>query len=184
MKLLGWGVGVATLLATGAYLFVYIYRWEWHRALLVGVLFLAALLALATGLVLRRIGRLEQALRSPGRPAEVPGAVLRRLREAPVQTPPFPWLRPQSLERTSVFIPILLGGGVVVSALAWLVERVAGSSARQGVEAELAGELAAVAYPSGPLVPPEAELLAGDVAVDDPRLRLLLGSAVHAGGHR
>ena len=184
MRLLGWVVGVATLLATGAYLFVYIYRWEWHRALLVGVLFLAALLALATGLVLRRIGRLEQALRSPARPGGASDPVLRRLHEAPVQARPFPWLRPESLEQTHVFIPILLGGGVVVSALAWLVERIAGSSAREGVEAELAGELEGIAYPRAPLVPSGAELLAGDVDVDDPRLRLLLGPAVLAEGRR
>jgi hypothetical protein len=184
VKLLGWVIGVVTLLATGAYLFVYIYRWEWHRALLVGVLFLAAMLALGTGLVLRRLGRLEQSLRSTQSPAGASDAVLRRLREAPGESRPFPWLRPESLEQTHVFIPILLGGGVVVSALAWLVERVAGSSAREGVETELAGELTVIGYPAAPLVPTDAELLAGDGAVDDPRLRLLLGPAGQARGRR
>ena len=175
MKKLAWLVGGATLLATGGYLFVYIYRWEWHRALLVGVLFLAALLALATGLVLRRLSQLEQRLDAA--PTAAPDQVLRRLREAPVETRPFPWLSPDSLQQTHVFIPILLGGGVVVSALAWLMERVAGSSARQGVEAELAAELGAICYPTSPLVPTEAELLAGDGVRDDPNLRLLLGPA-------
>ena len=172
MKQLSWLIGVLSLLGTGGYLFVYVYRWEWHRALLVGVLFLACLVALGVALVLRRLNRLEQQLAAAPRT----DLVRRRLREAPVETRPFPWLRADALESTHVFIPILLGGGVVVSAVAWAVERVAGSSARAGVEAELATELGAVAYPDDPLVPDDAELLAGDEAgTPDRDLRLLLG---------
>jgi hypothetical protein len=176
VKSLSWLVGAGTLLGTGAYLFVYVYRWEWHRALLVGVLFLACLLVLATAVLLRRLNRLER--RVVGAPAAHDDAELvrQRLREAPLRTRPFPWLAPEALERTHVFIPILLGGGVIVSAIAWIVERLAGSSARAGVEAELADELAAVAYPDMPLVPSDAELLAADKAgTPDPRLQLLLG---------
>lgn len=182
MKQLSWAVGVLTLLATGGYLFVYIYRWEWHRALLVGVLFLAALVALATALVLRRLGRLAQQVTSDARAPSGTGEVLQRLREAPVDRPAFPWLKADdALDRTHVFIPILLGGGVVVSAVAWLVERVAGQSARAGVEAELAGELEGIVFPRTALVPTDSELLAcDDEFSDDPQLRLLLGPASHA----
>lgn len=175
MKALSWVVGVATLLATGGYLFVYVYRWEWHRALLVGVLFLACLVVLAAAVVLRRLSRMERCLAALS-PEPTGSLVRQRLRDAPRSARPFPWLGAEALDRTHVFIPILLGGGVIVSALAWLVERVAGSSARAGVEAELSGELAAVAYPEEPLVPSEAELLAADEAgTTDQRLRLLLG---------
>lgn len=179
MRVVSWVVGVVTLLATGTYLFVYIYRWEWHRALLVGVLFLGCLVALTGALVLRRLAALEQRLTASA-PRSDTERVLRRLSEAPVDSAPFPWLTPDRLGQTHVFIPVLLGGGIVVSALAWLVERVAGRSARAGVEAELADELHGIAFPVAPLVPTDGELLAVDAAfADDPRLRLLLGPAAH-----
>lgn len=180
MKQLSWLVGIVTLLATGGYLFVYIYRWEWHRAVLVGVLFLGALVAFMAALVLRRLARLEQRLGGGGLAPAKDEQVLRRLRDAPVDRIPFVWLKPESLDRTHVFIPILLGGGVVVSAVAWLVERIGGQSARAGVEAEVAEQLGRIAYPETALVPTEAELLACDDAfTDDPQLRLLIGPAAH-----
>jgi hypothetical protein len=181
MRVLSWAVGVVTLLATGGYLFVYIYRWEWHRALLVGMLFLATLVALSAALVLRRPGAVERRLSAPvGAPDAA--LVLRRLQQAPASQRPFPWLGPQHLDRTNIFIPVLLGGGLVVSAVAWLVERLAGHSARAGIEDELAGQLHLVAFPSAPLVATEAELLAADDdCADDPLQRLLLGPSA-AGG--
>jgi hypothetical protein len=180
MKSLSWAVGGLTLLATGGYLFTYIYRWEWHRALLVGVLFLGILIALGTALVLRRLAALQRQLAAGPGSGAGDEDVLHRLRQAPQESAPFPWLKRDSLERTSIFIPILLGGGVVVSAVAWLVERLAGSSARAGVEAEVAGELRSIAFPRTALVPTDAELLACDDAfTDDPQLRLLLGPATH-----
>ena len=181
MRKLSWLIGVVALIASGAYLFVYIYRWEWHRALLVGVLFVATLVGLCTALVMRRLTALEQQTRSTGSHQPAPGA-LERLRAAPVETRPFPWLAPEALDRTSIFIPVLLGGGFVVSGMAWLVERVAGRSARAGVEEELAVELQAIAFPATSLVPTDAELLAGgDDCVDDAALRVLLGPAATRG---
>lgn len=187
MKRFGWAAATATLLGTGGYLLVYVYRWEWHRALLVGVLFLAALVAASTVLLLQRLTRLEQRFAAPPAPGPGPSdpsdpaaLVRRRLHEAPVDARPFPWLRPEQLQRTSIFIPVLLGGGIVVSALAWALERVAGRSARAGVEAELAAQLPRLAFPQRPLVPTEAELLAspdGRGTGPDDDLRLLLGPA-------
>ena len=177
MKKLSWLIGVVALIASGAYLFVYIYRWEWHRALLVGVLFVATLVGLCTGLVMRRLARVEQGIRSSGLHQPAPGA-LERLRAAPVESKPFPWLAPDALDRSSIFIPVLLGGGFVVSGMAWLVERVAGRSARAGVEQQLAAELEEIAFPATSLVPTDAELLAGgDDCADDAALRVLLGPA-------
>jgi H+/Cl- antiporter ClcA len=175
VRKLSWIVGTVALLASGAYLLVYVYRWEWHRALLVGIIFNACLVGLCAALVLRRLARVERQV--SGSPASQPADPLTRLRAAPVEPPPFRWLRPESLDRTHVFIPILLGGGVLVSGAAWLVERVAGSSARTGIEEQLARELQDIAFPGGPLVPGPAEVLAGAGDGDDPGVRLLLGLA-------
>ncbi|GAB3348983.1 hypothetical protein [Modestobacter lapidis] len=177
MRRLSWVLGTVALIGSGSYLFVYVYRWEWHRALLVGILFLAALVTLCTALVLRRLARLDTHL-SPDTRSEPPPGALARLRAAPVEATPFRWLRPEAFDGGHIFIPVLLGGGVVVSGLAWLIERVAGSSARAGVEEELAAELVAVAFPAGGLVPTDAEALtAGAGLAEDPALRLLLGPA-------
>jgi hypothetical protein len=175
VKKLSWLVGTIALIASGAYLFFYIYRWEWHRALLVGVLFLACLVGLCTALVLRRLGASGDRSRTDR--DRVP-PTLERLRAAPVETRPFRWLSPDSLDRTHVFIPVLLGGGFVVSGIAWLIERVAGNAARAGVEEQLAADLQAIAIPTAPLAPTDAELMAcGDDCADDPALRLLIGPA-------
>jgi hypothetical protein len=173
VRAVSWSVATLALAASGGYVLVYVYRWEWHRALLVGILFLAALVGLGTALVLRRLGRLERGL-SAGRERSSP-QVLQRLHGAPVESPPFRWLRPADLDRSSVFIPILIGGGVLVSAVAWLVERVAGAAARTGVEEELAGQLRDVAFPAVPLVPSAGEVLAGCAETEDAGLRVLLG---------
>ncbi|WP_324277681.1 hypothetical protein [Blastococcus brunescens] len=181
MKKVSWIVATVALIACAGYLFVYIYRWEWHRALLVGILFLATLVGLCTALVLRRVG--TSAAPAAAREDRPPGA-LERLRAAPVETKPFPWLRPEAFDRTHIFIPVLLGGGFVVSGIAWMIERVAGSSARSGVEEQLATDLEGIAFPTAPLAPTDAELLAGgDDFADDAALRVLLGPAA-GGRHR
>ena len=48
--------------ASGAYVFVYLYRWEWNRALVSGVIFLAAEIALLGALILDRVARLGRRL--------------------------------------------------------------------------------------------------------------------------
>ena len=167
-----WIVGTLALVASGGYVLVYVYRWEWHRALLVGILFLAALVAMGTALVLRRLSRLERRL--PGGLARAQDPVLSHLRSAPVEHPPFRWLAPDP-DRVSVFVPLLIGGGVLVSGAAWLVERVAGAAARGGVEEELAGRLHRIAFPDTPLVPSPGEVLAGADRSPDRGVGLLLG---------
>lgn len=175
MKKLSWLMGVVALLGSASYLFVYVYRWEWHRALLVGILFLAALVTLSAAVVLRKLSQLEARL--PGSAgAHDEQRVLDHLRSAPVTSTPFPWMRHDLLERTNIFIPVLLGGGVLASGLAWLLERVAGRSARAGVEQELAHDLGLIGFPSSALVPTATEAFAcPDDFGDHPGLRLLLG---------
>jgi hypothetical protein len=60
-------------------------------------------------------------------------------------------LKPES---TNVFVPVLLGAGVIVSAIAWVVERLARATAGRNMERGLALQLDAIA--------PPAELIASD----------------------
>lgn len=138
----------ATLAGSGTYVFVYLYRWEWNRAIIAGVFFLAAEMAVTTALVMARIRALEAAQR----PTAAPPEVLARLREsAPPPRDHFAWLRPQS-DRLGVFVPILMGAGFVLSGLAWIVERLARSTATPRLERRLALGLAAMALPPGHLL--------------------------------
>ena len=145
---------VATLGASGWYVFVYLYRWEWNRAVISGVIFVAAEIALIGTLVIERLGRLERRVdeserRSAARPDP---ALLARVREAaPAASEPFAWLAKRPTD-TSVFVPVLLGAGVVFSALAWVVERVARVTARPSAERSLARRLDSLALPAGGLV--------------------------------
>ncbi len=177
MKKIGWLTGLVTLLATGGYIFVYLYRWEWHRALIAGTLFVAAEVAMATALVLRRLGGGQLGLDADQRTQPEP-AVLEQLRRNAPRRNPFAWLEPGD-GRTAVFIPVLLGSGIVVSALAWVVERIAGRTAEPAMERRLASQLTTLAFPAGGLVPDEAELLVQDGSSShDDDLELLLGPRV------
>ena len=168
MKVLAWIAGAVTLAATGAYVFIYLARWEWHRALLVAVFFVAAELGMLGALLLRRLTRLEASAA-----AEADTAVLDRLRSAPYPDR-FAWLE-RSVGRTNVFLTILLGGGVIVSAGAWLLDRLAGRTAGPGTDRAIASRLRPLSLPDG-FVADDAELLARDRPyADDPGLRLLVG---------
>ena len=37
LKHFGWAVGIASFIGAGVYLFVYLYRWEWNRAIVAGI---------------------------------------------------------------------------------------------------------------------------------------------------
>jgi hypothetical protein len=145
--------------AAGWYVFVYLYRWEWNRAIVAGVIFLAAEVALIGSLVISRLTTLGRRVDALAPPDE---RVLRRLREnAPEPAKPFAWLgRP---DQTNVFVPVLLGAGVVLSGLAWLVDRLARLTAVPSLERGLARRL-------NTLQPPPGGLL-GEAAVDPFRPR-------------
>ena len=53
---------VAVLAASGAYALIYLFRWEWHRAIITALFFVAAEIGLGLALILRRLARLEQHL--------------------------------------------------------------------------------------------------------------------------
>jgi hypothetical protein len=144
MNRIGWAIAGITLAASGGYVFVYLYRWEWNRALMSSALFLAAEIALVAMILARRMSAIERRL--DGRARDGRDRILERLRES---TPPprtgFAWLaRPDQL---NVFVPVLLGAGVVLSALAWVVERLARAVGRPVAERALATRLAGLQLP-------------------------------------
>lgn len=161
---------VVVLFMSGLYMLVYLYRWEWNRALLSGVFFVAAELALATSVVLRRVAGLAR----DGDDRARSSLVLSRLHEANAGRPdPFLWLR--SRDRVAVFVPVLLGAGVLLSAIAYVVEHVAEATANRTVDRGLARRLGELT-PSGPLVwdPP--------VAPAGPERHVVLRSVVAGAG--
>ena len=150
----GLAVAVVTMGSAGWYVFVYLSRWEWNRALVSGLIFLAAEIGIVgvamfskLGTVERRLERLEELQRNGPDPQ-----LLARVQEAaPPRREPFAWLS-KSANRTNVFVPVLLGAGVVLSGLAWIVERVARMTALPTLERGLARRLEALAPPPGGLL--------------------------------
>jgi len=162
LRKLGLAVAVASAAAAGVYFFVYLVRWEWNRALVSAVIFVAVEILVLGAALMSRMARLERAVGSPA-PAPAPNLALAQLRaNRPPAGRPFAWLDPKR-SGTNVFVPVLMGAGLVVSALAWLVERVARLVARPGMEVSLAGQLNSIAYPAhlvqGDPQPPSAVAL-------------------------
>lgn len=156
---------VGSAAASAGYTFVYLYRWEWHRAIVAALFLVVAEVAIAAAAILRRLAALDGRLAAMGSPSPavaagrepagpaVPPLVLHRVREAaPPPRPVFAWLAP---DRTGVFLPILLGAGVLASALAWVVEGLARATARPVLEHRLATRLGTLALPAGGLLGPE-----------------------------
>ena len=140
------------LVASGSYVFIYLVRWEWNRALIAGLFFLAAELVLIADVLL-------VPCRGPGsadRDGSSPGADHRTGSPAAGQPPatpgPFAWLAPDR-DRVDVFLPILIGAGVVLSAVAYLVEQVSRVTAVPVAEHELARGLSTMALPIEGLSP-------------------------------
>ncbi|MDQ4096015.1 MAG: hypothetical protein M3174_07420 [Actinomycetota bacterium] len=148
-KWLAFAMAVVALLGAGAYVFIYLYRWEWNRAIMAGILFLAAEVALAAALVLERLRSLESKMRNQTSGAD-PLQALGPIREtAPPKRRHFAWLSDQ--DKVGVFVPVLMGAGIVISGIAWAVERLAASTARPVLERRLALRLAPLALPDGGL---------------------------------
>jgi hypothetical protein len=164
-----------TLVASGFYVFLYLNRWEWTRALFVTMVFVTAEVALVGWVITERIRRLEQRLEDQRAAETVDPSVLVRLRQHRPEHDRFAWLG-ESMTRTNVFITMVVGGGILLSGLAWIIDRIAGRTVAAGRERQLAADLAPIAFPSGHLVAHEASLIAQELpSSDDPELRLLVG---------
>jgi hypothetical protein len=156
VRAIRWGgrtVLAATALIAGGYFVHYIYHWQWVRAQIAGVAFIAALILAATSIVVGRLDRLEREVLA--RLDVLAGGVESRQRSqrgprVEDAEPQFAWLAaefapprhrgplPLALIAPSaaitvespdagVFIPILLGAGLAVSVVAGLVERTSAS---------------------------------------------------------
>ena len=152
-------VGVVFVLAaSGAYALIYLFRWEWHRAIITALFFVAAEIGLGLALILRRLAHLEERFdelaRQPASRASVDPAVLARIEDAaPPARKPFAWLDSSS-SNLSVFLPFLLGVGALASGLAWVVEQVARRTTTPALERGLAWRLSPLALPEGGLLGP------------------------------
>lgn len=160
MRRVAFALVLGVLAASGAYALIYLFRWEWHRAIITALFFVAAEVGLGVSVVLRRIGRLEQqiaALADSGVAANgsaVDPNVLARIHaSAPEPSKPFAWLDPRQ-SNLSVFLPFLLGVGALASGLAWLVEQLARRTTAPALERRLARQLATIAMPTGGLLAP------------------------------
>jgi hypothetical protein len=150
-------LGAIVLAVSGGYMLVYLFRWEWNRAIISGIFFVSAEIALASSMILRRLRSLEQP--PAGRPEAVTAAY-ETLRAADVERPnPFRWLTAATNGRTlPVLVPVLLGAGAVLSAIAYVVERIAEATALPAFDRQVAQRLATLAHPpagllSGPVDP-------------------------------
>jgi hypothetical protein len=157
-RLVGRLAGLATLAASGTYVFVYLYRWEWNRALVSAAIFLMAEVAMLGSVLVDRLRRLEGRVAS----AAEATAAQRRLDHLRSSAPPpsvgFAWMAGSG--STNVFIPVLLGAGAVLSGLAWVVERLARATAGRAAEQGLARRLGTLELPAGGLLASEPDPLA------------------------
>jgi hypothetical protein len=158
-------LGGATLAASGVYTFVYLYRWEWNRALMSAAIFVAAEVAVMGALLSQRLKVVTKRL-----DAQEANARAQRLEHIRASAPPartnFAWLRRP--EQMNVFVPVLMGAGVLMSGLAWVVERLARATAAPVAERGLAAQLDGLALPSHGFVttgPEPLDLLRGPVGV-------------------
>ena len=144
MKTIAWLAAVGTLLMGLIYMVVSLNRWEWNRALFFGLIVLIAEVGIAAALILRRLTRIEQAKLDP--------AILAILRETrPASPHRFEWLE-DSTTQLNVFITFLVGGGVLLSGLAWVADRLGAKTYTPAGEEKLARQLGSISYPRGGLI--------------------------------
>ncbi|MFE6618565.1 hypothetical protein [Streptomyces sp. NPDC057740] len=160
MRKIAYVFGAVVATGAGTYLIVYLYRWQWQRAMICGVLLLVVEVMLFGLVTLGRLSRIEERLRDNDRRQRELDArtedVLTRLREpaAAREETRFRWLEDPA-ERSYVFVPVLMVAGVALSGLAWVVQKLASATARPA-ERRLAGRLAVLAAPDGPFEPAQA----------------------------
>jgi hypothetical protein len=159
MRRIAYAFGGLAAAGAGTYLVVYLYRWQWQRAVICGVLLLVVEVLLLGLVMLGRLTRIEERLRDSDRRQRELDArqedVLARLRQpsGAREETRFRWLEDPA-DRTYVFVPVLMVAGVVLSGLAWVVQRIASATAKPA-ERRLAGRLSVLAAPD-PAVPGEA----------------------------
>lgn len=185
MRRLVLGLPLAMGLVCGAYTIIYLVRWEWNRAIIAGLFFVAVEIVFVAMVVVDRLraveARLDDLAHRPPAGADTGSAAVRDAiaGAAPAPRDHFGWIRDQA-GHTNVFLPVLLGAGVLASSLAWVVEHVARATLSPVRERRLAESL-------GVLRPP----IGGFLAVTEPapprthpvrRVAIVVGGAVLAVG--
>jgi hypothetical protein len=133
-------LALAVLVISGVYMIVDLARWEWNRAIISGLFFVASLVIVSTFAVMRAIQRLGVRLdRLTAASQSEVRAVLRSSNDQ-VAARHFEWLDEPS-DGLGVFVPVLLGAGVILSALAYVIERVAGAVAGATLDRRTAAEI-------------------------------------------
>ncbi|MCX5242248.1 hypothetical protein OG824_44330 [Streptomyces prunicolor] len=161
MRRIAYVFGSLAAAGAGTYLVVYLYRWQWQRAILCGILLLVVEVMLLGIVLLARLTRIEERVKeSDAGQRELTTRqedVLVRLRQGSVEREGagFRWLE-ETADRTYVFVPVLMVTGVLLSGLAWVVQRIASATGRPA-ERRLAGRLAVLAAPEPGAVVGELE---------------------------
>ncbi|MEV0476748.1 hypothetical protein [Streptomyces prunicolor] len=161
MRRIAYVFGSLAAAGAGTYLVVYLYRWQWQRAILCGILLLVVEVMLLGIVLLARLTRIEERVKeSDAGQRELTARqedVLVRLRQGSVEREGarFRWLE-ETADRTYVFVPVLMVTGVLLSGLAWVVQRIASATERPA-ERRLAGRLAVLAAPEPGAVVGELE---------------------------
>jgi MFS family permease len=173
MKIIAWLAGIGTLIGGAVYMIVSLNRWEWNRALFFGLVVVIAEIGLATALVLRRLARIEHRVEVDPEIAEI----FRSTR--PPSRDRFAWLA-KSTGKFNVFITFIVGGGLILSGVAWMVDRISAKTSTPKGEQRLAAELGPISYPRGGLLVDDITALAQDVpGADDAQIHKLLRRATH-----
>ncbi|MFJ8744243.1 hypothetical protein ACIRL2_33320 [Embleya sp. NPDC127516] len=136
--------------ASACYAVVYLYRWEWNRAVFCLLIFVIVEILVVAAVLLGRIARLERHL---GEADERTEEARRRLEQARDETGTgrFRWLdaeRMDSRDTHHVFVPVLLAAGVVLSGVAWVIQRIARLTSHPVSSGMLARRLVALNAPA------------------------------------
>lgn len=125
-RLVGRVVLAGVTVVAGVQLILYIVWWEWVRASLAGVVFVACLVVAAAVVILDRIERLERRIREVGATARPRNEIAEPDAPSVLEpAPDFRWLEAVKPTPTYVFVPLLLGLGVLVTLVSNVVERIA-----------------------------------------------------------
>jgi hypothetical protein len=158
-RLVTMALNVVVLVVSGAYLILYLYRWEWNRAVVSGLFFVAALVTFSAAVILRSLARLTDRLDDLERERtrrdglrRGTGATIADANARAAGERRFAWLE-QAPDGPAVFVPVLLGTGVLLSFVAWVLERLAGAFAGGTLDRRTAALLAPdLPLGSGPVV--------------------------------
>jgi hypothetical protein len=142
IRSIGFALATTVLVVSAVYVVIDLARWEWNRAVISALVMLSALIVLVSMILFRQLSRIEHRLDTLER-SHHGGDTLGTLRSANNASARrhFRWLeRPP--DQVGVFIPVLLGAGVLLSLIAYLIERVAGVFATATLDQRTTRELA------------------------------------------